>query len=86
MLTPLALAAIFLLLAALASATMLVQDVDAGRLRQRIRSVHARTTEQAPVVVAQRQLNRARLSLVRAQGQRLIDIVKLFAATAADWR
>jgi tight adherence protein B len=50
MMTPLALAAIFLLLAALASATMLVQDVDAGRLRQRIQSVHARTTEQAPVV------------------------------------
>jgi tight adherence protein B len=50
MLTPLALAAICLLLAALASATMLVQDVDAGRLRQRVRSVQARTTEQALVV------------------------------------
>jgi tight adherence protein B len=50
MLTPLALATIFLLLAALASATMLVQDLDAGRLRQRIRLVQTRTTDQALVV------------------------------------
>src|ERR1700753_2407346 len=50
MLTPLALSAIFLALAALASAMMLVQDVDAGRLRQRVRSVKARTTEVAVVV------------------------------------
>jgi len=38
------------------------------------------------VTVAQRQLNRARLARVQAQGQRLMDIVKLFSATAADWR
>ncbi|MGI8841368.1 MAG: efflux transporter outer membrane subunit [Caulobacteraceae bacterium] len=39
-----------------------------------------------PVVQAQRQLDRARLALVEAQGQRLADIVTLYAATAADWR
>ncbi|HZL00383.1 MAG TPA: efflux transporter outer membrane subunit [Caulobacteraceae bacterium] len=38
------------------------------------------------IVIAQRQANRARLARVQAAGQRLIDIVKLFAATAADWR
>jgi NodT family efflux transporter outer membrane factor (OMF) lipoprotein len=38
------------------------------------------------VVEAQRRLDRTRLSLVQAQGQRLADIVTLFAATARDWR
>jgi NodT family efflux transporter outer membrane factor (OMF) lipoprotein len=39
-----------------------------------------------PVVQAQRQLDRARLNLTQARGQRLADIVMLYAATAADWR
>jgi NodT family efflux transporter outer membrane factor (OMF) lipoprotein len=39
-----------------------------------------------PLILAQRQLNRARLSLTLARGERLADIVKLYAATAADWR
>jgi NodT family efflux transporter outer membrane factor (OMF) lipoprotein len=39
-----------------------------------------------PVVDAQRQLNRARLQLVQAQGERLTDVIKLYAATAAQWR
>ena len=38
------------------------------------------------VVRAQRQLNRERLALVEARGQRLADVVNLYAATAADWR
>jgi NodT family efflux transporter outer membrane factor (OMF) lipoprotein len=35
---------------------------------------------------AQRRLDRARLQRVQAQGQRLLDIVTLFTATACDWR
>jgi NodT family efflux transporter outer membrane factor (OMF) lipoprotein len=38
------------------------------------------------VIDAQRRLDRARLGLVEAKGQRLSDIVALFAATARDWR
>lgn len=40
----------------------------------------------ANVVNAQRQVDRARLDLVQAQSQKLLDIVQLYAATAADWR
>jgi NodT family efflux transporter outer membrane factor (OMF) lipoprotein len=39
-----------------------------------------------PVVDAQRALNRTRRDLVQAQGRRLTDVIKLYAATAADWR
>ncbi|HEY2178339.1 MAG TPA: efflux transporter outer membrane subunit, partial [Caulobacteraceae bacterium] len=35
---------------------------------------------------AQVQVDRARLDLVAARGQRLMDVVGLYAATAADWR
>jgi len=35
---------------------------------------------------AQRQLTRARLASVQAEGQRLSDLVQLYTATAADWR
>jgi NodT family efflux transporter outer membrane factor (OMF) lipoprotein len=38
------------------------------------------------LVLAQGQLDRARLARVEAQGQRLADIVTLLAATAGDWR
>jgi NodT family efflux transporter outer membrane factor (OMF) lipoprotein len=38
------------------------------------------------VVDAQRQLSRASRALAEAQGQRLADLVQLYAATAADWR
>ncbi|HEV2532154.1 efflux transporter outer membrane subunit [Phenylobacterium sp.] len=38
------------------------------------------------VIDAQRTLNRARRNSVQAQGQRLSDLVQLYAATAADWR
>jgi outer membrane protein TolC len=38
------------------------------------------------IVVAQRRVDEARLRLVKAQSQRLADIVALFAATARDWR
>jgi NodT family efflux transporter outer membrane factor (OMF) lipoprotein len=38
------------------------------------------------VVYAQRLLNRAREVTVRAQGQRLADLVQLYTATGADWR
>lgn len=38
------------------------------------------------VLDAQRLLDRTRLELVQAQGQRLADVVALFAATARDWR
>ncbi len=40
----------------------------------------------ADLVLAQGQLDRARLARVEAQGQRLADIVTLLAATAGDWR
>jgi NodT family efflux transporter outer membrane factor (OMF) lipoprotein len=39
-----------------------------------------------PVVDAQRQLNQARRNRIEAEGQRMADIVKLYTATAADWR
>jgi NodT family efflux transporter outer membrane factor (OMF) lipoprotein len=35
---------------------------------------------------AQRGLNRARLALAQAQGRRLADVVRLYAATASDWQ
>ena len=38
------------------------------------------------LVLAQGQLDRARLARVEAQGRRLADIVTLMAATAGDWR
>jgi len=38
------------------------------------------------VVDAQRTLNAARSAQARAQGQRLVDAIRLFAATGADWR
>ena len=38
------------------------------------------------VTDAQRQLSRARRSLVTAQGQLYADLVQLYVATAADWR
>ncbi len=38
------------------------------------------------VVEAQRDLNKTRRDLAQAQGRRLTDVIKLFAATAADWR
>jgi NodT family efflux transporter outer membrane factor (OMF) lipoprotein len=38
------------------------------------------------VLDAQRQLHSARRGLVRAEGQRLADAVRLFVATGADWR
>jgi outer membrane protein TolC len=38
------------------------------------------------VVQAQRTLSRARRALVEAQGRRMLDLVALYAATAADWR
>jgi NodT family efflux transporter outer membrane factor (OMF) lipoprotein len=40
----------------------------------------------ANVVNAQRQVDHARLDVVQAQSQKLLDIVQLYAATAADWR
>jgi len=38
------------------------------------------------VVEATRQLSRARQALAEAQGQRFLDLVELYTATAADWR
>jgi len=38
------------------------------------------------VITAQRTLSRARRALVQAQGQRMSDLVALYAATASDWR
>ena len=38
------------------------------------------------LIDAQRRLDRARLQAVQARGQRLLDIVTLFSATAGDWR
>jgi NodT family efflux transporter outer membrane factor (OMF) lipoprotein len=38
------------------------------------------------VITAQRGLNAARSARARAEGQRLIDAIRLFAATGADWR
>jgi NodT family efflux transporter outer membrane factor (OMF) lipoprotein len=38
------------------------------------------------IVDAQRTLNATRTSIVRAQGQRLVDAIRLFAVTGADWR
>ena len=38
------------------------------------------------VLDAQRRVNEGRASLARAEGQRLTDAVRLFAATGADWR
>jgi NodT family efflux transporter outer membrane factor (OMF) lipoprotein len=39
-----------------------------------------------PVVYAQRRLNEAKLTLTQARGQKLMDTVDLYAATATDWR
>jgi len=38
------------------------------------------------VTDAQRQLDRARMARIGAQGQRLTDVIELYAATATDWR
>ena len=38
------------------------------------------------IVDAQRTLNAARSAQARAQGRRLVDAIRLFAATGADWR
>ena len=38
------------------------------------------------VIGAQRALNAARSARARAEGRRLIDVIRLFAATGADWR
>ncbi|HEY2357359.1 MAG TPA: efflux transporter outer membrane subunit [Phenylobacterium sp.] len=38
------------------------------------------------VIDTQRSLSRTRRALAQAQGQRMADIVQLYAATAADWR
>lgn len=38
------------------------------------------------VLDAQRQVNAGRSAMARAEGQRLADAVRLFAATGADWR
>ncbi len=38
------------------------------------------------VIDAQRQLDRARFNRIDAQGQRLTDVIQLYAATATDWR
>ena len=38
------------------------------------------------VLDAQRQLNQAQAARMRLQGQRLADLVRLFAASGADWR
>lgn len=38
------------------------------------------------VIDAQRTLNSARSARARAEGQRLVDAIRLFAATGADWR
>ena len=35
---------------------------------------------------ARRRLNHARRDLAQAQGQQFLDLVQLYAATAADWR
>jgi NodT family efflux transporter outer membrane factor (OMF) lipoprotein len=40
----------------------------------------------ANAINAQRQVDRARLDLVQAKSQKLLDIVQLYGATAADWR
>jgi NodT family efflux transporter outer membrane factor (OMF) lipoprotein len=40
----------------------------------------------AAVVDAQRQVDRARLDIVQAQSQKLLDVIELYAATATDWR
>jgi NodT family efflux transporter outer membrane factor (OMF) lipoprotein len=40
----------------------------------------------AAVVDAQRQVDRARLDVVQAKSQRLLDVIELYAATATDWR
>ncbi|HEY5290443.1 MAG TPA: efflux transporter outer membrane subunit [Caulobacteraceae bacterium] len=40
----------------------------------------------AAVVDAQRQAARARLDVVQAQSQKLMDVIELYAATATDWR
>ncbi|MGH7023135.1 MAG: efflux transporter outer membrane subunit [Caulobacteraceae bacterium] len=40
----------------------------------------------AAVVDAQRQLHRARLDVVQARSQKLMDVISLYAATATDWR
>jgi NodT family efflux transporter outer membrane factor (OMF) lipoprotein len=38
-----------------------------------------------PVVIAERQLNNARLGVVRAQAQRYLDTIQLFVATGHGW-
>lgn len=38
------------------------------------------------VVEAQRRVDRARFNLIDAEGQRLADVIELYAATASDWR
>jgi outer membrane protein TolC len=38
-----------------------------------------------PVVIAERQLNDARLGVVRAEAQRYLDTIQLFVATGHGW-
>jgi outer membrane protein TolC len=40
----------------------------------------------ASIVEAQRRLDQARLDVVQAQSQKLMDVIELYAATATNWR
>jgi tight adherence protein B len=70
MLSLLILAGIILLLVLSTSATLLVRDVNAGRLRERVGTVRSRAEEQGPAVLA-------RMLAIRSAGQRSKLAVRL---------
>jgi len=57
-----------------------------GRVRDEQNAYRLGGAPLIDVVDAQRQLSRARRAVAEAQGQKLADMVQLYAATAADWR
>jgi outer membrane protein TolC len=57
-----------------------------GNLRDREAAYRLGGGPLLDVVDGQRQVSRARIALVQAQGRRLSDVVQLYTVTAADWR
>ncbi|HEY2483169.1 MAG TPA: efflux transporter outer membrane subunit [Caulobacteraceae bacterium] len=62
------------------------QDAADGALRDARAAYNLGGGPLANIVNAQRQVDMARLDLVQARSQKLLDIVQLYAATATNWR
>ena len=68
------------------SAVADAQDAAQSALNEARGALHLGGGTVLELLEAQRRLDLARLQRVQAQGQRLLDVVSLFAATACDWR